>query len=165
MQAACALLTRSSAASAASSAGKITCRWPAMRFTRSRWIFWWRSPGIAATCGLPACGISQRKAGAGSCHRQRRCRDRMFHSHSRAAASSSRTRNGSIRVMPLPSSPAALSLPVRCMKRSRSSMSRSMRTWPAPRENRWTLRATIPVPDVFQLTVDRRQKAPAVFRD
>ena len=52
-------------------------------------------------------------------------------------------------VMPLPSNPAVLSLPGRCMKRSRSSMSRSTRTWPAPRENRWTLRATIPVRTCF----------------
>jgi hypothetical protein len=99
------------AASAVSYAGKITCRWRAMRFTHSTWIFWWPLPGIAATCGPPACGISQKRAVAGSCHRQRRCKDRTFQPHFRAVHNSSRTRNGSIRAMPLPSNPVELSWP------------------------------------------------------
>ena len=53
-------------ASAGSSAGRTTCRWPAPRCTRRASTSCWRRPGTTATSGCRRCATSPRRVGASS---------------------------------------------------------------------------------------------------
>ena len=64
---------RPSAGSAASSAGRTTCPWPASTSTPKASRCGWRRPSPAATAGWPRCGTSPARAGSGSSVSTRAC--------------------------------------------------------------------------------------------
>ena len=93
--AACGWSTRPPVGSAASSAGRTTCRWRATPSTPRASRCTWRRRGTRATPGSPACATSPPRAGAGCSAPAARCRSTTCRRTSPARTSSGPTAGGS----------------------------------------------------------------------